>query len=384
MSVCHLCGYTGEANTTTKRSDLYVCLACYGRYYADKEGEVEKGNEMSWEAVMGKGGSESKRNPDVVFIAPNTAKLVHILLPDVEEPVSYWTHYIPNKTTNGPKGRVVICPGRDTCPACASAIYRTKRVHAMNVWDYEAKAVKILEGGNTIFQPLKQVKDQLGTLGKVDFSIKKIVSNNETSYSVVAIPMMSPFDTEQTHGLFPIVNLRIPNTVAEINKIIGDMSGAVITQVGAPITSTRILSGPAVGLPPTQSSPSIPLLQFGKYKGRTVEDVYKEDPNYIRWCSENISDPSVKAEAKRVLETQKEIKSAESKSPPVVSTQTQQQMLINEINEILQMDERYKNNYQLIIEKMKTASVDIVHPNGSTILTEFSLGQLELLKDSIK
>jgi hypothetical protein len=31
-------------------------------------------------------------------------------------------------------------------------------------------------------------------------------------------------------------------------------------------------------------------LNFGKYKdsGKTVEDIIEEDPDYIRWCIENI------------------------------------------------------------------------------------------------
>ena len=30
------------------------------------------------------------------------------------------------------------------------------------------------------------------------------------------------------------------------------------------------------------------ILPFGKYKGKTVEQVLEIDPTYIRWCLENI------------------------------------------------------------------------------------------------
>ncbi len=29
-------------------------------------------------------------------------------------------------------------------------------------------------------------------------------------------------------------------------------------------------------------------LNFGKHKGKTIDEVLEEDPTYIRWCLENI------------------------------------------------------------------------------------------------
>ena len=29
-------------------------------------------------------------------------------------------------------------------------------------------------------------------------------------------------------------------------------------------------------------------LSFGKYKGKTVEEVLEDDPTYLRWCLENV------------------------------------------------------------------------------------------------
>ena len=238
MGVCTLCGYIGETNSTTKQPELKICLTCYLRFYLEKE-VIQTEEEQMWNDVSGKG---SKKDQDVLNIVPNTTKLIHVLLPDTEEPVSYWTHYIPNKSPNGPKGRVVICPGKDICPACTANIYRTKRVHAINVWDYELKAVKILEGGNSIFQPLKQIKDQIGTLLTVDISIKKIGTGKDTQYSTIPIPMMQPFDDTQLHGLFPITNLRIPNTVEEVQRVIDAMNGEVITNPQQPSTTKEVIN----------------------------------------------------------------------------------------------------------------------------------------------
>lgn len=388
--ICTLCGYDGEINSPLKQPDLYICLACYMRFYADKIMVTEKGEEeMGWDTVGAKSG---KKDPDVVSIAPNTVKLVHVLLPDTDNPVSYWTHYIPNKTpSSGPKGRVVICPGRDTCPACAAGIYRTKLVHAINVWDYEEKAVKILEGGNAIFQPLKQAKDQMGTLSNVDISIKKTGTSIDTQYFVLPIPIMQPFDQSQVHGLFPVANLRLPHNPAEVQQIIDNMSGASkpatktqptpISDTLPPIMPPQETPIPQTVEPPLVTPTGKPTLQFGKYKGRSVEDVYTEDPNYIKWCAENVADPTVKAEANRVINNTSHLM---KKADPIFSDQTNKQLLVNQINELFQFDERYKGNFASILEKMKAATTSAKFPNGKTILAEYTVEELETLINNIK
>jgi len=377
--LCTLCGYDGEICSTTKQSDLYVCLLCYDKFYCEKEVEEKGGEDMSWGDVDAKSG---KRDPDVLEIAPNTTKLAHVLLPDTEDPVSYWTHYIPNKSPTGPKGAVVICPGKSICPACASGTYRTKRVHAINVWDYESKGVKILEGGNSIFQPLKQIRDQIGTLLSVNISIKRMGSGIDTTYSVIPIPMMSPFDQSQIRGVFPILELRIPNTVEKVATVIENMGWSVKT----PATQAPEQGTPPVFEAEPPSTLAEPVLQFGKYKGRTMLDVFGEDPNYVKWCAENITDPRIKAAAKNIVEAAKS-PAAINQSPAVkgiLSDTTQTQLLINEINEIFQEDERYIGKFALIIEKMKAASISPTHPNGKTILGEYTLDELEKLVMSIK
>ena len=330
---------------------------------------------MGWQDVSG---SRSKKDPDILDISPNTTKLVHVLLPDTEEPVSYWTHYIPNKSVNGPKGAVVICPGKNVCPACVANIYRTKRVHAINVWDYELKAVKILEGGNSIFQTLKQIKDQIGTLSSVDISIKKMGSGKDTQYSTIPIPMMQPFDTTQVHGLFPIANLRLPDSVEVIATHIDKMNGNVATIIQQPTTiKDIIIPTPILSEIHTQE----PTLQFGKYKGKAISEVYKEDPNYVKWCAESISDPAIRAESKRVVELSLK-ETATGKG--VISDSTAKQLLINEINEVFQEDTRYKGNFALILEKMRSSSTSTLYPNGKTILSEYNLEELQRLSEAIK
>lgn len=376
QGICVLCGYIGDIHSINKQPELYICLNCYIRFYAEKIQVNKEEDEMGWNQVDGKSGG---KDPDILDITPNTAKLIHILLPDTEEPVSYWSHYIPNKSPNGPKGAMVICPGRNICPACANGTFTTRMVHAINVWDYETKSVKILEGGNQTFQPLKQVKDQIGTLLSVDFSIKKTGSGRDTSYSVVPIPMMQPFDNSGIHGLFPIANLRMPDSVEVIARHIEAMSGITPTETATtinpevPVTTKPIITH-------IKADPTTPTLQFGKYKGRTVADVYLEDPNYIKWCADNISDPTIKTEAKRIMTST----IPAGILPGVISDATEKHMLINDINEMFQFDERYKGNFALILEKMRVASISPTHPAGKTILMEYTTEELNKLIAVIK
>lgn len=341
---------------------------------------------MSWSDVDKQTGGMSE---DICAIASNTTKLVHVLLPDNEEPVSYWTHFIPNKKAGGSKGKVVICPGRDTCPACANGTYRTSRKHAINVWDYEEKGVKILEQGNSVFQALKQIKEQIGTLTTVDISIKKMGKGLETTYSVIPIPPMTgKFDMNQVHGVFPIENLRMPNTPQEIQKAMDDMEGNTPpvhnnpTPISQSLPPTMMGSGTtgAQQSPPPQVTNSPVVLQFGKYKGKTIEQIYEEDPNYVKWCAENISDPAIKAESKAVIARPAVQKSA----PTYIVEPTQKQILIQEIEYMFQNDIRYKGNFDVILTKMKKASISPTFPNGKTILSEYDVTELLQLSADIK
>jgi hypothetical protein len=149
------------------------------------------------------------------------------------------------------------------------------------------------------------------------------------------------------------------------------------TPIGQYITHPTTSNAPA-STTITNHHPTPGVLQFGKYKGRTVEDVYVEDPNYIKWCAENISDPGIKAAAKEI------ISKPHIQSKSVLSDNTEKQLLINSINEIFEQDARYKGNFALIIEKMRTASTSPTFPNGKTILSEYSVEELKKLEESIK
>ena len=205
---------------------------------------------MGWNDVAGK----SDKDGIHLSIKPNQTIKVHILLEQGEEPVSYWSHFI--RSPQG-KNRSVICPGRDVCPACANGNIKTKRQHAMNVWDYESNSVKILEQGNSIMQQIKMVYDQYGSLDIVDISIKRIGEGLSTQYLVMPLPLTAPF-SEDVSGKFDIKKIK---TADSIEKIRGLLDGVLDPTPGSAVKPTP----QPVSQPMASASKGAPgTVQFGK------------------------------------------------------------------------------------------------------------------------
>lgn len=65
------------------------------------------------------------------------------------------------------------------------------------------------------------------------------------------------------------------------------------------------------------------VIKFGKHKGKTIREVYKEDKQYINWLGNNAKDPVLKQAAQIVLDGVKEYKA--KKREQAKQEQTQQQ-----------------------------------------------------------
>lgn len=319
---------------------------------------------MGWGDVnQAKGGSQ-----DEIQLTPNTARTVHVLLKPGEEPLSFWTHYIPSKVA-GKKGRVVICPGKDQCPACAAGAYQTRRRHAINVYDYETRAVKILEQGAKVFQQLRMIFEQYGSFDTIDVSIKRVGDRRDnTDYIVIPIPRAEPFDKELIkHGVFPLEAHKAPFSPEQIETIIAQMEG----KDGA-VGPEPKPSQPQMGKQPPAGQECV--LTFGKYQGRALIDVANEDLNYVKWCAENVADPKVKTAAQEIYDLFKKDKQPEQ-AP--AEQQVATQPVLTQVYDIINNDPRYKGNFTLVVNKMKEATQSPQHPNGKTLLTEYTPEELE-------
>ena len=176
---------------------------------------------MSWKETEGQRGEGGGSH---LYIKANQTVKVHVLLKQGEEPISFWTHFF--RTTSG-KNTNVICPGKDICPICQAGTIKGRRRHAVNVWEYENNKVRILEGGNTIFQQIKLIYDQFQGLDGIDLLIKRIGSTrDDTVYTVSAIQMANKFDwTGKTQ--FDLDILKSPDSPVKIRSLI---AGGVISQ----------------------------------------------------------------------------------------------------------------------------------------------------------
>ena len=347
--------------------------------------------------MIGKG-----ENRPTLVILPNTRKLIHILLGQEEEPHSYWTHYIPNKGT-GPKGFVVICPGIEICPACKSKLYKTSRKHAMNVWDFDANTTKILEAGNSIGGQLRLIKDSYGTLDNVDISIQRTGSSGiDTQYVVIPIPRQEPFKEKVV--LFNIPEIKTVTPPEEIKKYMDGVNKSDGTDfnpqkleassVGQVLGKNDTAPEPsALASAPADTAPSLPaatttdsastpgisapfVMPFGKYKGQSLEQIAKIDIDYVDWCAKNMSNQEIKAEAQKIYEIY-------SNKPESTDPQLDTSALVSLIQDTINQKPEYKGNYTTVVTKMKEASKSATHPNGKTLLQEFTLEELNLLLHSL-
>jgi hypothetical protein len=345
---------------------------------------------MAWGDVQGKSSGAS----DHITITPNTTKLVHILMDANEEPVSFWTHYIPGADQS--KGRVVICPGKNVCPACKIGTYRTSRRHAINVWDYDSNSVKILEQGNTVMQQLKTILDQFGSFNDIDISIRRIGEKTQTQYILVPIPRQQKFDDSVASGKFDLLILKQPHSIEEIAEIVG-VGGATVTTN----TASHSVSQPQNANPQPQNEaytqggnngigtikePTV--LQFGKYKGKTFEEIAQEDLNYVEWCSKNLKEEDVRAEAEKMYNLHSKAEVFQHTTNPQTAQQPsapvgKRQELMTNINFMLNNDIRYKGKFNEVLEKMREASKSASHPNGKTLLADYTDDELERLFKSL-
>lgn len=309
---------------------------------------------MGWADTLSKGQSKTD-----AILEPNTTKQFHILLEPDEEPYSYWTHYIPNKGGGAPRGFVVICPGKNICPACKVKSYRTTMQHAINVWDYSSNSVKILRQGNSVMSQLKLIHDQYKTWDHIDISIRRIGDGQGTQYIVVPIPRQEIFNEDITNKLHIIPEVKHANTPEEIQQYIDG------------ITVDTNFNPEEFGKKEEKRSGQF-VMPFGKYKGQTLIDIYKKDTEYIGWLAENMSDQYIKEEAKKVINT------VSSNNQELSTTD-----LIIYIQNEIQHNPQYSGNYDLVVNRMKEASKSSTHPNGKTLLDTFTTEELNKLLHSL-
>jgi hypothetical protein len=146
---------------------------------------------MGWNDVKSNKSSDSKSEIKYLSLKEGTTQ-IRIL---DDEPFSRYTHWLPK--ANEGKGTTVNCIGRDTCPVCseiakdraakATARFNSRKLHAMNVINRETGEVNILDKGNSLFEQLVGLYEEIGDLRNYDIKIRVSGTGKDTSY--VVIPM---------------------------------------------------------------------------------------------------------------------------------------------------------------------------------------------------
>lgn len=234
---------------------------------------------MSWSEIAGE---SAGRENIYVAIESGKPKRVHALLATGEEPRSFWSHFIESAKQS------VRCPGKNVCPACKEGI-SARMVHAMNVYDYTEKSVRILDRGNQVYQSIKLFyESNSNNLDNIDIVIKSTGKGRNTNYVVASLPVdknAPDFESLERHDLDEICK---PNTPQEIKDLLssGDFSPDKLEE--------------EVEFPdePTNEKSTMPT---GKYRGKTIEDIAKIDIKYVQWVADNFDDPDLVGDAKAIL-----------------------------------------------------------------------------------
>jgi ribosomal protein L28 len=173
-----------------------------------------------------------------------------------EEPISRWTHWIPQ--ANEGKGLSVTCIGKG-CPVCKAIAedkkakrktkYGSSKSHAINTYvrSFQANGqspevineLQILDKGNKIFEQLLVYLQQMGDLRTFDV---KIVRTGEEfgSISYTVVPVYPPTALEASIAELPRYDLREITKSLTAEQILQLMAGAKLeTVVGTEAEGTQ-------------------------------------------------------------------------------------------------------------------------------------------------
>lgn len=155
------------------------------------------------------------------------------------EPVSRWTHWIPQ--ANAGKGYTVNCAGKD-CPVCAEikaakakkapAKMNSRKLHLMNVIDRASGEVKLIDKGNGLFEALYGIYEELkadnGDLTNYDLKIRVSGSGKDTVYTPIPMPVKPLTKDEKALEKYDREKLSESLTVEQITALMG---GATFKEV---------------------------------------------------------------------------------------------------------------------------------------------------------
>lgn len=172
---------------------------------------------MGWNEI-GQNKTENAGEAKVPYVKLPEGKTV-IRIVD-EMPKSYWKHWIPGLN------RSVLCLGTN-CPVCEirkkdtaegkKPRFNVTRVHAINVINKGTGLMEVLEKGNSIFEDLKSINQEVGDLRDFDVTIiRKGTGMNDTKYTCLPCPPKPLNEQEKALEPYDLDSINKPMSYDEL------------------------------------------------------------------------------------------------------------------------------------------------------------------------
>lgn len=232
---------------------------------------------MAWSMI----GRQENTGSTSDLVDLSNRKQVRLLLNEMpnNEPISNWSYSIstPNddyRTWSAPEG------DKDFF-AVNRRIFRVRPTHAALVYDYAENAIKILESGNQVWEQIKTLHEAGKDLNGRDIVITKTGTGRSTEYKVVdADP--APLNVDITNYPRPDITSRYvaPSYEAVIQdlKLMGFKNPA------------EIFETKPVSLEEAKNM----KMAFGKYKDKTLGEVFQLESEYMLFLSTRIDREDIK------------------------------------------------------------------------------------------
>lgn len=237
---------------------------------------------MAW-GDIGASRNSSSGASDLVQL--EDGKVLRLMLPP-EGPVSNWNYSI-SAPDDGYRTWVAPPKGAEDFFAKNSQAFRMKPVHAGLAYDYEEKAIKILEAGNQIWEDIQKLHAAGKDLNGRDIVIGKKGTGRQTTYSVVDKDP-APFTIDVSGMEKPDINARYQ--VPTYEQVLEDLKAMGFTQPEQLFQTAPLSYEQAIAT----------KVPFGKNKDKTLQEVYNTDSQYLLFLATKIDRRDIK-EAARVV-----------------------------------------------------------------------------------
>jgi hypothetical protein len=357
---------------------------------------------MAWDNITGEQSilPSNAGGQDEVKFENGKAKKVRLLLPNGEEPYSYFEHCLEVETIENGQTvrtfRTIRCAKTQKnpnayCPLCDGQQVRRRVRHACNVFDHELNKVQKLNAGTSVFEVLANTRKMGVDILGVDWGIIKTgEGRNDTKYTATNLGA-SPFEyNPEVHGaLFNIEQEFAPHTIDDMKSIVEGAGG-----------SWDQLTTPPELVYPTLEEALAHKMPNGSRKDMTFKQIWEADKSprgFIAFLAMKSDRQNEEKAAAQVIYARlggvaipgvpmedNELPLPVDVTPVKAETTTEpisadRQDKISKINGVFATKDKYvKGGFNTIIEEMKKCG------NGKTNIQDFTDEELDTLLKAVE